>query len=89
MGVGAIKAFLTSFYVLPYFAFLSASLKESSFLLREAAKKEKILLLMDGPLRGGGGVKGRAIKEKRIFFGTFFSNVSKFLRLLSSRGEGG
>ena len=39
--------------------------------LREAAKKD--LLLMAGPLRGGGGggVKGRAIKEKRVCFGTF------------------
>ena len=34
--------------------------------LRESAKK--ILLLMAGPLRGG-GVKGPAIKEKRTFFG--------------------
>ena len=30
--------------------------------VREAAKK--VLLLMAGPLRGGGGVKGLAIKEK-------------------------
>ena len=37
----------------------------------------------------GGGVKGRAIKEKRTFFRTFFSNVPKFQRPLSSRGEGG
>ena len=37
--------------------------------LREAAKK--VLLLMAGPLRGG-GVKGRAIKERRTVFGTFF-----------------
>ena len=36
--------------------------------------------------RGGGGVKGRAIKEKIIFLGTFFSNVPKFQRPLSSRG---
>ena len=28
--------------------------------------------LMAGPLRGGGGGKGRAIKEKRIFNETFF-----------------
>ena len=34
----------------------------------------------------GGGVKGRAIKEKMIFFITFFSNVPKFQRPLSSRG---
>ena len=28
---------------------------------------------MAGPLRGrGGGVKGRGIKEKKTFFGTFF-----------------
>ena len=43
---------------------------------------------MAGPLRGG-GVKGRAIKEKITFFLTFFSNVPKFQRLLSLRGEGG
>ena len=26
---------------------------------------------MAGPLRGGGGVKGRAIKEKLLFFNLF------------------
>ena len=38
---------------------------------------------MSGPLRGGGGVKGRAIKEKIKFFGTFFGPAIKnfFLRL--------
>ena len=44
---------------------------------------------MAGQLKGGGGVKGRAIKEKRTFVGTFFSNVPKFQRPLSSRGGGG
>ena len=44
---------------------------------------------MAGPLRGGGGIKGRTIKLKRTFFGTFSSNVPKFQRPLSSRGEGG
>ena len=43
---------------------------------------------MAGPWRGG-GVKGRAIKEKITFFLTFFSNVQKFQRSLSSRGGGG
>ena len=43
---------------------------------------------MAGPLRGG-RVKGRAIKGKITFFGTFFSNVPKFQRPLSSRGRGG
>ena len=38
--------------------------------LREAAKK--IPPLMAGPLRGGGVGKGRAIKEKRTFFESFF-----------------
>ena len=33
---------------------------------------------MARPLREGGGVKGRAIKEKITFFGTFFSNVQTF-----------
>ena len=63
--------------------------KSSSFInlnkcekLREAAKKA--LLLMAGPLRGGGGVKGRAIKEKKLF-----STFPKFQGPLRSRGEGG
>ena len=47
-------------------------------MVREAAKK--VLLLM---------IKGRAIKEKGTFFGTFLPNVPKFQRPLSSRGEGG
>ena len=34
-------------------------------------------------------LNGRAIKEKITFFGLFFSNVPKFQRPLSSRGEGG
>ena len=38
-------------------------------LLREAAKK--VPPLVAGPLRGGGGGKGWAIKEKRTFFETF------------------
>ena len=33
-------------------------------------------------------VKGRAIKEKITFFGTFISNAPKFQRPLSSRGGG-
>ena len=51
--------------------------------------QKKVLLLMARPLREGGGVKGWAIKEKITFFLTFFSNVPKFQRPLSSRGEGG
>ena len=35
------------------------------------------------------GVHCRAIKEKRTFFGTFFSDNPKFQRPLSSRGGGG
>ena len=50
--------------------------------------RKKCFLLMAGPLRGGEGVKARAIKEKITFFGTFFSNVPKFQRPLSSRGGG-
>ena len=38
---------------------------------------------MAGPLREGGGVKGRAIKEKKSFFGTFFSSSD------GHRGGGG
>jgi hypothetical protein len=39
---------------------------------------------MARPLRGGGGVKGRAIKEKAIFL-THFSNVQMAIKL---EGEG-
>ena len=52
--------------------------------LREAAKK--VLHLIAGPLKGGGRVKGRAIKEKRTFLGTFSTNVPKFQRLEGGRG---
>ena len=41
----------------------------------------KSIELIARPLRGGGGVKGRAIKEKRTFFGTFFSNVPTAIKL--------
>ena len=44
---------------------------------------KKALLLMARPLRGG-GVKGRAIKEKNFFY-NLFSNVPKFQRPLSSK----
>ena len=47
--------------------------------------QKKILLLMAGPLRGG-GVKGQAIKEKN--WNLFFQR-SKFQRQLSSRMGGG
>ena len=45
-------------------------------LLKEAAKK--VIFLMAGPLRGGGGVKGRAIKENRTFFEPFFPTFQNF-----------
>ena len=35
-------------------------------------KKKKVPPLVAGPLRGGEGGKGRATKEKRTFFKTFF-----------------
>ena len=44
---------------------------------------------MAGPFRMGGGVKGRAIKSKKTFFMTFFSNVQNFQRPLDSRGKVG
>ena len=34
----------------------------------EGSRKKKVPTLMARPLRGGGGGKGRAIKEKRLFF---------------------
>ena len=45
---------------------------------------------MAGSLRWGLGIKGWAVKEKRtLFFKPFkFSNVLKFQKPLSSRGEG-
>ena len=39
--------------------------------------KKKVHPLVAEPLRGGGG-KGRAIKEKRSFFKTFFFNLLPF-----------
>ena len=52
-------------------------------ILREAAKN--IVLLMAGPLRGGGGYWTGPLRKKK--FGAFFSNVPFFQR--GSRGEGG
>ena len=46
---------------------------QKDVLPREAAKK--VLFLMAGPLRGGGG--GRAVKEKNTFFGTFLKFANK------------
>ena len=56
-------------------------------LVKETAKKSSSL--NGRAIKSGGGVNGRAIKEKRTFFGTFFSNVPKCQRPLSSRGGGG
>ena len=47
----------------------SAEVKDQQLL---GKPQKKIPPLMAGPLRGV-GVKGRAIKEKRTFFETFFS----------------
>ena len=47
------------------------SVKEFFKPLRET-KKKKVPPLVAGPLRGGEGGKGRATKEKRTFFKTFF-----------------
>jgi hypothetical protein len=41
-------------------------------------QKKKVHPLVAEPLRGGGGGKGRAIKEKRSFFKTFFFNLLPF-----------
>ena len=43
---------------------------------------------MAGPLRGGGGERAGPSRKKGLFL-TFFSNVPKFRRPLSSRGGGG
>ena len=52
------------------------------------SRQKKVLLLMAGPLRRGGG-EGPGHKGKKNFFGKLFSNVPKFQRPLSSRGVGG
>ena len=41
-------------------------------LCKGSRKKKKVPPLVAGPLRGGEGDKGRATKEKRTFFKTFF-----------------
>ena len=41
------------------------------------------------PKKWGGGVKDRAIKEKKTIFGTFFFPTSNVPTALSSKGEGG
>ena len=47
------------------------------FRFNKGKPQNKVLLLMAGPLREGGGVKGRAIKEKELFFGTLFPTAIK------------
>ena len=71
------------------FSVREAAKKSSSLIflrLPLVAKKKKVPQLGAGPLRGWGGGKGRATKEKITFFGTFFPNVPKFQQPLSSRG---
>ena len=51
--------------------------------------QKKVFLLMAGPLRGRGRVKGRTIKEKRTFFRTFFFQRSKISTAIVLEGEGG
>ena len=46
--------------------------------------RQKVLLLMAGPLRGGGGGPLR----KKTFFGTFFSNFPTAIKLEGARGLG-
>ena len=48
--------------------------------LREASKN-KVLLLMAGKLRGGGG-KGQVIKEKNNFFWNFFFKLCCHLKII-------
>ena len=43
---------------------------------------------MSGPLRGAKGLKGRAIKEKKTFFGTFFSQRSNDPTAIKLEGGG-
>ena len=54
-------------------------------ILKKILHQKKVLLLMAEPLRGGGGVKDGTLRKK-LFLGTFFSNVPKFQRPLSLRG---
>ena len=44
---------------------------------------------MAGPLRGGGGIKGQAIKEKNNFFWNFFFQRSKISTAIRLEGAGG
>jgi len=39
----------------------------SHILLTKGRRKKKVIFLMAGPLKGGGGVKGRPFRKKIIF----------------------
>ena len=56
--------------------------------VRQTLPQKKVLLLMAGPLRGGGGVKDKAIKEKRTFLEPFSSTFQNFNGHLARRGGG-
>ena len=43
---------------------------------------------MAGPLKGGGGLKGRAIKKKKKFFTLFFVQRSNFPTAIKLEGRG-
>ena len=55
--------------------------------VEEAAKKN--ILLMAGPLRGGEGAKGWAIKGKRSFFETLFLFCCQVPTAIKLGGSGG
>ena len=62
-----IKILLLIFYI--YFL---DSTPQINCVYQGSRKKKKVPPLVAGPLRGGEGGKGRATKEKRTFFETFF-----------------
>ena len=52
-------------------------------------KPQKSSYLNGRAIKRGGWGRAGPLRKKGLFFGTFFSNVPKFQRLLSSRGGGG
>ena len=47
---------------------------------------KNVSFILDGSPNWGGGVKARAIKERRFFVGIFFSNVPMFIKLEGEKG---
>ena len=63
-------------------------LKVNIAFIHKGRRKKKSLLLLARPLRGGEGVKGRAIMVKNTFFYIFFQR-SKILTAIKLEGGRG